>query len=344
MDTPIFGLRFKSNEAVQPSTEDVRSFLETLKKPGGKERHGDDLAKYVRYLNLVEEFETKQKLGVARTEFHEKLHLGALSRSHFFKQPFRSALEQYKYHRHALATLDFKKPSDFIRSAEEEIRGLNPKKKDDQPKIARLQAMVDQRNKDLAALKTRRRELGEELYNITGYIQENLEKIRKLCESSIVVLAGLQVGGEKTGELIEDVKTHFKEQVRDSLQLGQVTKEYIEQLKAEVAELSKQLSQQVLEDVYSVTRVYEAVHDHAKKFSVLLGESLKKIAAGRQASGDGALDLFGKVEQELMALASGFTFETEQRGEAGGANEHGQLLFEKRKEMLDHVFELLKRT
>ncbi len=343
METAIFGLRFKSNEALQPAIEDLRLFLESPRKEGKREKHGDDLSNYLQHLARVEGFEKDRQRGMGQTDFHEKMLLGVLSHSHFFTSSLKSAIEQYKYHYHALMTIDLRKPAAFIKSAEEEINRFNPKSKDDQAKIARLRGMIDQRNKDLEALKERRPRLGDELHNIAVYIRDNLLKIRKLCESSITVLVGLQIGGEKTGQLIEDIKMHFKEQVRDYLQLGPVTKQYVESLKEDVAKLSKQLSQQVLEDIYGVTRVYEALHDHAQKIAGQLDGLLRQVKAEQHKSIEEDRDLFGRIEQSLISLVSDYHLDTAMPKDARSGDKHDKLLFEKRKEMLDHLFDLLKK-
>ncbi len=343
METAIFGLRFKSNETLQPTLEDLRLFLESPRKEGKKEKHGDDLANYLQHLARVEEFEKNRKQGMGQTDFHEKMLLGVLSHSHFFRSSLKSAVEQYKYHYHALMTIDLRKPAAFIKSAEEEIKRFNPKSKDDQAKMARLQGMIDQRSKDLEALKERWPHLGDELHSIAVYVRDNLVRIQKLCESSITVLVGLQIGGEKTGQLIEDIKTHFKEQVRDYLQLGPVTKQYVESLKEEVAKLSKQLSQQVLEDIYAVTRVYEALHDHAQKIAVQLDALVRQVKAEQHKSIEEDRDLFGRIEQALISLITDYHLDTAMPKDARSGDKHDELLFEKRKEMLDHLFDLLKK-
>jgi len=51
-------------------------------------------------------------------------------------------VEQYKFHINTLSQLDLKKPSAFIKSAEEEIARLNPKKKDEVARKERLLVLV----------------------------------------------------------------------------------------------------------------------------------------------------------------------------------------------------------
>ena len=120
-----------ANEALLPSPEEVRDFLASAKTPGKRERHKDDLTPYLDYLRRVELYEAKHRHGVAQVDINEQKLFGALLSSYFFRQPLRTAVEKYKFYHHALAAVDFKKPTDFIRSAEAEIGKLKPKKEKD---------------------------------------------------------------------------------------------------------------------------------------------------------------------------------------------------------------------
>lgn len=340
----IFGLRFKSNEAIQPTLHDLNAFLESP-KDGGKERHQDDLVKYIRQLSLVEEFIVKQKSDPALSDFNQRMMFGVFSHTHFFKPALKSAIEYYKYHYHGFFLIDLKKPLSFIKSAEDEIARLNPKKKDDQAKIARLRSLLDQRNEDLEAFKKRRLVFARELLNIGEYVAENLIKIRKLTESSISALVELQLGGEKESQLIEEIKTLFKDQVKGQLQSGPVTRQFVEDMKSDFEKLSKQLSKQILEDIYFMTRVYEAVHDHVSAFAGRLDALLNGIRGKRHEEPEEDRALFSRMGETLIDLVSDFNFERietkvpESPLESGG---HLNLLMKKRADMLDHLFELLE--
>ena len=76
-----------------------------------------------------------------------------------------------------------------------------------------------------------------ELCHIAVYELDNIVMVRQPCEDAIALLARLQAGGEKTGQLIENLKEYFKDEVRDYRQMGKVTPEYLESVKAEVAQL-----------------------------------------------------------------------------------------------------------
>lgn len=336
----IFGLRFQSNAALQPSAEDMRSFL-ARHKDGAAGAHRDDLLVYQEYVARVRDFERGH--GPAASDMQGKIVLNALSHSQFFKHTLQTAVEQFKYHRSKLLAVDLKKPIAFIRSAEEEISRLNPKKKEDQGKIARLQQMVDLRAKDVARMTKSRQELVEELLNIALYVKDNLIAITSLCETSITALVGLHIEGAKTNQLIEDIKNHFKEQVRDQLRLGPVTKEYVETLKQNVAQLSKQLSHHVLEDIYGATKVYEEIHDHTKLYAGRFAQSIDSIKGLDADDADAIWATFGAIEDDLVRLISSLRLDTAPGKAMPAESEFDKIIFEKRAELLSHLFTLLKK-
>jgi len=342
VETSVFGLRFKSNEDLQPSPADLAAFLSSPREPGALGRHGDDLAAFIRYLELVETYEREQKQGFGQLEFSERKVLGVLSHTGFFKAAFRVAVEEYKYHHHQLVQLDFNKPEAFIRSAEAEIGKLNPKKRDDQQKSARLQDLIKQRRKDLEAAIKRRRRITGELYHIALYVRDNIVLVQRLCEGTIARLAELQVGGKKTEQMIEDIKQQFKEQVREHRQLGSITPEYLESVKSEVAQLSQRLSRSVLEDIYFVTRIYEGFYEHAKNGAGRLGDLLGWADRVRKKDGNDEDQLFSRIEQVLVALISEFRIDVKAAGQTDTPDQHEELLVEKRRELLDHIFLLLR--
>jgi hypothetical protein len=338
MDISIFGLRFKSNEALQPSPSDLSTFLASPRASGAPGQHKDDFAAFIRYRELVETYDREQKQGVGRLEFGERRLLGVLSHTGFFKPAFRVAIEEYKYHNHQLVLLDFNKPRTFIRSAEEEIGKLNPKKRDDFQKIVRLQDLIMHRRKDLEALTKRRRMIAGELYHIAVYVRDNLVMVQQLCESAIIRLAKLQVGGETTGQMIEDLKQQYKEQVREHRQMGAITPEYLESVKTEVAQLSQRLTRSVLEDIYFLTRIYEDFYEYAKNGAGQLGDLLVLADRIRKKDANDEDLLFTRIEQVLVALISEFRVDVKPADQLDGPDRQEEFLLEKRRDLLDQIF------
>ena len=238
--------------------------------------------------------------------------------------------------------IDLKKPTTFIRSAEEEIARLSPKKKDEAAKRDRLQGMVDERKKALDALKKQWRALASELSGILEYVRDNLARVDTLCDLSGTVLINELNGGKKENELIEDIKTHYKERLREFLHHGSITKEQMEVAKEEVAAITKRLSGLVREDVQSVTIVYEAVRTHIRKLYPDLAGAAKTIEQKGHASIDEDVSLYAQAAGHLLSLISDLHVELKPI-DIGAETEQDALLFEKRREMLAYLLDLLQR-
>jgi methyl-accepting chemotaxis protein len=339
-DKNIFGLRFKSNDALLPSQEELKAFLDSPKQQGSPGLHGDDLARYLKLLSDVRAYELRRQDGASQVNFGERIFYGVLAHSHFVSPALQSVVEQYKFQLHALAALDFKKPTAFIKSAEQEMGRLNPKKKEEAARLQRFQMMIDERMQALEGLARRWTSLVEELGHIVRYIRENLSRIEKLCETSIVVLVSEQIDRKKELDLIENVKAQIKERLRESLRQGTITREQLDSAKEEVAALSKQTADFIRSDVYALTRLYEAIHEHAERIVRELDELVAQIAAKRTDFEEDKR-LFAGLERVLVSLVTDFRLKM-QSAEIRKETEHDAVLFENRKEVLDHLFDLLQ--
>ncbi len=333
-DDTIFGLRFRANGKLQLSIDGLKIFLDSPKKEDKGKQHGDDLAAYRDLLKAVESFEQGKQ-----ERFHDWMLFTVLDHSHLVKPALKSAVEQYKYHFFNLSELDLKKPSAFIKSAEEEIAKLNPKKKEEVARKERLAGMVEERKGALNSLMKQWLALAEELNHIIAYIRDNLAKIVRLTEKSIAVLEGEKISRRKEGDLIEDIKTQFKERLRESLRQGTVTREDLETAKAEVASLSKRTADLIRADVYTLTQLYVAIHEYCGKASSELDRRVDEIQNKKHASFDEDLDLYTQVERILILFTQDCHFEIQ----AEDIDTHDQVLMDKRKEMLGHLFDLLRK-
>jgi ribosomal protein S15P/S13E len=341
-DNTIFNLRFVINDDLHPSHEDLKAFLDSPKEDGSGKPRSEDLARYCDLLAAVEGYARGEHQGSTAQGFQDKMLYGALRLSHFVSPTLKSAVEQYLYHLHVLSALDLKKPTAFIRSAEEEISRLNPKKKDEAAKRDRLQGMVDERKKALDTLKKQWQALAAELSHILTYVRDNLARIDKLCDLSGTVLINEQNSGKKEHELIEDTKTHYKERLREFLHHGSITKEQMEAAKEEVATITKRISDVVREDVQSLTIVYEAVRTHIQRHYRDLDGAAKAIERKSHASIDDDVKLYAQAASHLLLLISDLHVELKPI-DIGAGTEQDVLLFEKRREMLAYLQDLLQR-
>jgi len=200
------------------------------------------MATYNEVLERVLSFRRGRLPDAPTRDEHEKMFYGVLSHSCFYHPAFKSAVEQYKYHLHALCTIDVMKPRAFINAAEHEISLLDPGKKTDAAKIVKLQDMVDERKKTLETLNSRRPALVEELGHLALYIRDNLFRIASRCEASIVILVDSSIARIKESQLIDDIKIHFLEQLEYNDQDGLVAGQRLENARKDVSLLSKEIS------------------------------------------------------------------------------------------------------
>ena len=337
----IFGLRFKSNHELLPSQAELDDFLSSPKQDGGPGLHRDDLAQYRQLLSDVREFDHhRRQSGGDQENFGKKIFYSVLAHSHFARPELLSAVEQYKYQLHALAALDFKKPTAFITSAEQEMTRLNPKRKEDAARLQRFQDMVDARKQVLDALTRRWSALVKEMGHLVQYLRENLGHIEKLCEASIVILVSEQIDRKKQSVLIEDIKTHIKERLRESLHQGTITKEQLDAAKEEASVLSKRTADLLRSDVYALSVLYESIHGHIKKIAYELDTLVAQISATRTDLEQDKM-LFDKIGLVLLSLITDYRLKL-QSTEIRPETERDIILLEKRNEMFDHLFNILQ--
>jgi hypothetical protein len=338
----IFGLRFGSHEEISPSREELDSFLASPKSEAAAERHADDLAIYRDKLAHIAAYEQRQLHEVGRRDFREKVYYGVLRHSCFFSPGLSLAIEQYKYHVHAFTALELRKPASFVKSAEEELANLNPRGKDASAKRDRLQGMIDERKEVLVRLAHSRDLLSRELLAIIRYISVNLTRIERLTEASLAAIEESRISGAEEKQQIADVKRYFKEQLKDALHQGPLTKAYVEAIKRDVDRLTNEISGIMHEDLNALTRMYGAIHDHVAKFAGALNGFVAQLERQDQTSIDEEKRIFVQLEQFLVRLISDHQFPVK-TAPLHSDTPYEDLLRAKRDEMLDHIFELLRR-
>lgn len=341
-DTSIFGLRFKSNADLNPTRDELEHFLASTNKAGTREPQSSDLARYHGLIDRLREFAQGPRVDAEAQDIRDKMFYGVLGNAQFFNSALELAVGQFKYHRYLLATLDIRKTETFIKIAEQEIANLDPKKKEHADRVARLRGMVEERKQALLALKKRRADLVQEVSDIAQYIGENLVRIERHCEASIVILVGLEISQQEEKQLIQDIKDQFKDRLKDSLQHGPVSQQQLEVAKRDVAVLSREFSALVREDVYALTAMYEAVLEHARRFARSIEDLLAARRGGPDGSGQGDLAIFTELERVLVALITDYRFELKAAA-VHSETAHEDVLREKRRDMLDRIFALLEQ-
>ena len=335
--TSIFGLRFGSNADLNPTRDELEHFLASTNKAGSREPQSSDLARYHGLIDRMREFAQGLRTDAEVQDIRDRMFYGVLGISQFFNPALELAIGQFKYHLHQFAALDIRKTETFITTAEREIATFDPKKKEHAARLARLRGMVEERKQALPALKKRRADLVQEVNDIANYIRDNLVRIERLCEASIVILVGLEVSQQVEKQLIKDIRDQFKDRLKDSLLRGPVSQQQLEDAKRDVEILSREISALVREDVYALTALYEAVLEHARCFT---GSIEGVLAASR--SGQGDLAIFTELERILVALIKDFRFELKTAA-VHSETAHEDVLQATRREMLDRIFALLEQ-
>ena len=155
----------------------------------------------------------------------------------------------------------------------------------------------------------RQQALADELLQIGRYVRDNLVQIVKLCKASIVILVEVQVSGTMEARLIKDMTEDFKAQLRAARADGGMRRSTLDVSVRRGHALPGDFHGLVRDDVYSITRLYEAIHEHAStavnRIDALMTEAKKTI----QRSHEDDVALFSKLEQALLALVSDYHFE-----------------------------------
>ena len=96
--------------------------------------------------------------------------------------------------------------------------------------------------------------------------------------------------------------------------------------------------------MYSITKIYEDIYEHTKKVAGRLNDLIPKLKVQRQRDLEEDKRRFGRIEQVLVSLVSEFQTDAGKAEEITAETEQDKILYEKRKEMLDHVFDLLQKN
>ncbi len=342
-ETSIFGLRFNSNADLNPTREELSDFLESTVKPGSsRELHHSDLARYGGLLEGLLAFERRERPDSSSQDIRTKMFYSVLDHSRFVTPGLKLAVEQYKYHFHDLASIDLVKPAAFIRTAEAEMGRLNPKKKEEAARVARLRGMVNERRRLLDILAKRRPAVIEELCNIARYVRDNLVKIEVRCKTSVAILVDPQVSQQKEKQIIDDIKERFKEQLKDTLHSTGLSRQDLEAAKRDVGVLAGEVSSLLRDDVGAMMRLYEAIHDHVRQHAGEIDRMLADIGNGGNRSAADDLALFKKLEGVLVSLVSNYRFEL-RTASLRSETAHEHVLHDARRELLLRLSALLER-
>ncbi len=336
INSAIFESRTDFNEDIQPTPKDLAAFLANPGKAVGEDPRINDLDVYRKFLKEADEY--KQHQVSAAPDIQQRILFGVLDHTKFINPVLLSEVEMYAYQVHRLESLDFKNPATFIKAAEHEMTRLSIKKINDVMRMERLRQMIAERKKVLAILKKQWLEITPELRRIALYVRQNLVRLEKLCETSVVILAEAGIGRTKEKQLIENVNNFFRELLKRALHQGKITRQNLEKARDEVEMVTTELSVLITEDGDALTKWYETIHDHVKASSKDIAGLLADIESKKSGTVLENLRLFKQLEHVLVSLLSGCRLEIKP-ARIGQGTPHDSIVNAKRMEMLDYLFE-----
>jgi hypothetical protein len=319
----------------------MSAFLAATAEATGEHQRGNDLALFRGLLKSIAAFAQKQLPEAEQEDIQKQLFYSALYYSQFAGQAFLSALELFLYHMHALASIDFDTPSSFIQSAQNTMGKLSKKKIDDVMRMVRLHEMVGERKEIIKKRTQSWDELAAELCRIASYIKDNLVKIEKCCEASIIMLSDRSVTGQKAERLVEDIKTLFKDQLKTRLHADKVTKQEVENSLQEANLLIDELTDVVRKDIDALTSLYEALHDHVHGTIPVIETLLREIEGIKKKGPEEKRPLFVKLEHALLSVLAVHRLQ-QNTTVIYAATARERLILHERKKMLDCLFEIVQ--
>jgi hypothetical protein len=338
----IFGTPFTPNGALKPKPDQMRAFLESRGKNGGGGLHGDDLLGYRRLLENVFAFGREQLQDAKPEDLPRHMVSAVLRSSRFADHNLLSALELYKYHLHALTlkSAEYKTLVAFIRSAEQTLSSLSRDKLDDVLRMVRLREMIEEREKIVEALKPPALAVSAELYRTARYIRGALANVEKRCEASIAMLSDPGVIGKTESQIIDNIKGRPQK----ALLAGKITVQNLERAKREVELIAKKLSSVMREDSNLLKGVCGALRKQLRKTMLMTEAPLAEIGSNTHRSIEEQQRVFSEIGHAFLSLTAN-TFEPPARPDPAmhvdGAYE--KFIEKKRKEMLGHLFDVLKK-
>jgi hypothetical protein len=336
--TVIFGHREGPDASIRPSREELAVFLERMRKQGALVPHVNAMGRIRLMLIDMDAFEMRRKLEPWQQDHRERMVYGVLRHSRFVCDELLTAVGEFHYHLRTLASLDFTSPEEFIADAEQTLKKLKRSKVDHVVRMLRLKEMIEERRSLLAGLEVRQRALIDELRHIASYVRENLVRMESLCEKAIVVLVEIGLRRNKEEELIEAVRTQFHRELRAASGVRELDARDLERARHIADRLCRKLSELVRDDVYSLSRIYEIVHDRAKNTAGELTGLLREVDRARSGRTRQVVEPLQKIGQSLALLMVGFPEELRPKRADIGLTRNA-LLMDKRREMVEYLFE-----
>jgi hypothetical protein len=334
----IFIPRVSPKQGLLPTPEELSAFFEQQKKEGYLVTLINGISKVRIMLVDIDAFEHRRKLEPDLQDLRERMVFGVLRHTRFVNDELLAAVAQFEYQLHALVACDFESPTEFIANAEKTMRKLKRSKLDHVMRMARLTEMIEERKNMLIGLGVRWTALTGELRHIVDYVRENLLRIERLCKKSIVVLVEIGLGKKKESELIEEIREQFLRDFKNTAGIRQMTADDLHKAQAVCDRLAKRLSEMMRDDQFSLSWLYEKIHDRAKSLIADLDGLLRELAHLKADQRREALLLYQNIGQVLISLVADFPAELRPGKVDVGATRNA-ILMEKRRDMINYLLD-----
>jgi hypothetical protein len=229
-----------------------------------------------------------------------------------------------------------------LRSAEKEIGTMSTVGIDHAARMAHLQEVVALQKQHLSELKKRWLSLTSELCRLTLLMRDNLSNMEQNCDISIAILSDCEIARKKEWQRIEDIKKHYKTQLKYNMYGRRVTWRDLENAKVEFDLLSRELSILGREEITALTALYSSVRSRVGTAKNEIDALLMEIENKKNESVKENKDLFKRVEKVLVTFLSDRRFglkTPEQRDVMADES----IIRAARKELFDYLFEVVRK-
>jgi len=132
--------------------------------------------------------------------------------------------------------------------------------------------------------------------------------------------------------VIEDIKTRFKEELKSFLSERGVTRKDLDLAKRNVEMLTREIASLLREDIYALTKLYEAIYDHVRTAIQGIETPLAVMGGGKDAD-----DLYRRMEAAILSLVRDCRFPL-RPAPTRSETAYQHILFEKRSEIVQTSF------
>ncbi len=320
---------------------EIPTFLKSLDGEGGTVRP-DDLEAYRQLFKNAEAFHVLPQPDSATDDVQQQMFYHVLGHTKFLNRDLLSVVEHYKQNLHVLTSLDFVSPMTSLRSAEKEIDTMSTGRVDHAARLAHLQEMIAAQKQRLSELKKHWLFLTSELRRLSLMMNDHLSTMGKKCDASIAILADCEVAKNRERLKIEDIKKHYRTQLKYNMYGSRVTWRDLENAKMEFDLLSREISILGKEEITSLAQLYASIRSRIKTTKNEIDALLTEIENKKNESVKENKDLFKRLGRVLVSFLSDRRFGLK-TPESRNAAADETIIRTARKELLDYLFDVVQK-